>query len=99
MKKLISTNEVKDLLLPIFKKYDINNAFLFGSVAKGTNNESSDLDILVDSSLKGLRFIGFLEEIRNAVNMDVDLLDVKHIEKGSMVEKEIEKTGVLIYAK
>lgn len=55
------------------------------------------MDILVDSDLRGLRFVGFMEEIRSAVDKEVDVFDITHIDKGSEIEKEIEKTGVLLY--
>ena len=69
------------------------------SVAKGTNNINSDIDIVVDSHLKGLKFIGLLEDVKQAINMDVDLFDISYIEKASLVEEEIKRTGVLIYEK
>ena len=96
---MMNVNIVSGLLIPVFQRYGVNRAVLFGSVAKGTNGKNSDLDILVDSGLRGLRFIGLLEDVREAVKMDVDLLDVSHIEKGSPVEEEIQKTGVVIYEK
>ena len=99
MESTLSTNYVADILYPVFKRYDIEKAVLFGSVAKGTAKENNDLDILVDSNLRGLRFIGLLEELKEAANMEVDLLDVTHIEKNSLVDKEIKETGVVIYEK
>ncbi|MBQ6873653.1 MAG: nucleotidyltransferase domain-containing protein [Clostridia bacterium] len=99
METLINRNTVSDILFPVFQKHGINKAVLFGSVAKGTNNINSDIDIVVDSHLKGLKFIGLLEDVKQAINMDVDLFDISHIEKGSLVEEEIKRTGVLIYEK
>ena len=99
MDSAVNISVVTDVLYPVFRKYDIRRAILFGSVAKGTATKESDLDICVDSNLKGLRFLGFLEEVKQAVQMDVDLLDVTHIDKGSRVEDEIQKTGVVIYEK
>lgn len=99
MDSAMNISVVTDVLYPVFRKYDIRRAILFGSVAKGTATKESDLDICVDSNLKGLRFLGFLEEVKQAVQMDVDLLDVTHIDKGSRVEDEIQKTGVVIYEK
>ena len=55
------------------------------------------MDLLVDSNLRGLRFVGFMEEIRSAVDKEVDVFDITHIEKGSKIEEEIERTGVLLY--
>ena len=36
-------------------------------MAKGTAAEKSDLDLLVDSKLRGLKFVGFIEAVRQAV--------------------------------
>lgn len=99
MESRISMNNVVEMLCPVFKRYGVEKAVLFGSVAKGTARDDSDLDILVDSRLKGLRFIGLLEELRQVADRDIDLLDVSHIEKNSLVEKEIRETGVVIYEK
>ncbi|HJD30711.1 MAG TPA: nucleotidyltransferase domain-containing protein, partial [Candidatus Eisenbergiella stercorigallinarum] len=55
---------LKSVIIPIFKRYDISRAVLFGSVAKGTATKKSDLDFLVDSRLRGLKFVGFTEAIR-----------------------------------
>ena len=91
--------EVRSALLPVFERYDIARAVLFGSVAKGTATASSDLDLLVDSNLRGLRFVGLMEDIREAVDMPVDVFDVTHIDKGSAIDREIQMSGVTIYEK
>lgn len=54
-----------------------SRAVLFGSVAKGTATEKSDLDLLVDSKLQGLKFVGFMEAVRQAVGMPVCLISVR----------------------
>ena len=36
-------------------------------MAKGTAAEKSDLDLLVDSKLRGLKIVGFIEAVRQAV--------------------------------
>lgn len=97
MDAALTVNVVTELLFPVFKRYNVHKAILFGSVAKGTNQNNSDLDIVVDSNLKGLRFIGLLEDLQQAVDREIDLLDVAHIEENSPVEDEIKKTGVVIY--
>jgi len=57
----------------------------------------SDIDLLVDSPLRDLRFVGLLEDVRSTVDKDVDLLDVSHVEDNSKVQEEIKKPGVLLY--
>ena len=90
---------IQTILSPVFDSYDISRAVLFGAVAKGTARDNSDLDLMVDSKLRGLKFVGFMEAVRQAVGMPVDILNISHIEKGSRIEHEINSTGVTIYEK
>lgn len=99
MLKEQSINEIKGKLTPVFNAYGVRSAILFGSIAKGTATDKSDIDLLVDSRLKGLRFVGLMEDVCRAAQMPVDLLDVSHIEKGSPIDREIKSTGVTIYEK
>lgn len=99
MKKHTFTIEsIQNKLSPVFKNYNINSAFLFGSYAKGCATEKSDIDLLVDSNLRGLRFFALLEDVREALNnKEIDLFDVTHIDMNSVIQKEIKRTGVKIY--
>lgn len=92
-------NQLKERLIPVFVDNSIKKAILFGSYGKGSATKESDIDLLVDSGLKGLRFVGLIEDIRAAVDKDVDVFDIAHVEKGSKIDLEIEKTGVLMYEK
>lgn len=94
---MTNIDTIKAVLTPIFEKYGVKKAVLFGSFAKNTMTEQSDIDLLVDSGLKGLKFVGFTEDIQNAVSRHVDVLDVTHIEKDSGIEKEISRHGKVIF--
>ncbi len=94
---VLSVQTVARQMSPVFRSYGVRRAVLFGSVAKGTHTEKSDLDVLVDSRLTGLRFVGLLEALQQVTGMRVDLLDVSHLERGSTAEEEIERSGVVIY--
>ena len=94
---MLTVKDLVDKLNPIFKNYKVKKAILFGSFAKNTANEKSDIDILVDSGLKGISFFGLLEDVTNASGKKVDLFDITQIEKGSRIEREINNTGVQIY--
>lgn len=97
---VLSLNEIEMNLTPVFQEFGVKRAILFGSYCKGTARAGSDIDLLVDSGLKGLRFVGLIEAVRNALGgKEIDLFDVSHIEKNSMIDREIKKTGVQIYAK
>ena len=90
-------DEIKSRLAPVFKANGVRSAVLFGSYAKNAATEKSDVDLLVDSGLKGLNFVGLTECVREALDKEVDVIDVRYVKKGSLVDNEIRKTGVLIY--
>jgi predicted nucleotidyltransferase len=92
-----SISNIQSLLNPVFKEYNIKKAILFGSYAKGLAAKNSDVDLLVDSGLKGLAFYGLLEDVVTALDKNVDLLDTSQIVPDSLVDREISKSGVLIY--
>lgn len=94
---MYKAQEIKELLSPIMKKYNVKSAILFGSVAKNSATDKSDVDILVNSGLKGISFYGLLEDIVEILKTRVDLIDTSQIEPKSKIEQEIKNTGILIY--
>lgn len=98
--QVYSQSDIKQRLVPVLESYGVNRAVLFGSYGKGLATVDSDVDLLVDSGLKGLNFVGLVESIREALDdKAVDVIDVTHIMPESRVDTEIKKTGVVIYAK
>ena len=96
---LKNISDVRRTLTPVFDTYGISRAVLFGSYAKGTATPKSDLDIMVCSNLRGLKFVGFAEDLRAAAGIPMDVFDVTHIDAGSLIDREIKETGVVIYEK
>ena len=95
--QIYTTRQIKAMLQPVFMNYNIKKAILFGSYADGAAKPNSDVDILVDSRLRGLAFFGLLEDVASTLDKDVDMIDVSQITENSEVDKEIKKNGVLIY--
>lgn len=95
---VFAIDTIKNKLEPVFKNYDVASAVLFGSYAKGTATKKSDVDLMVDSKLHGLKFFALQEDIREALDeKEVDVFDVTHIDSGSRIQQEILSTGVKIY--
>ena len=92
-----SITAIKDILHPVFEAHHVKKATLFGSYAKGLAFENSDVDILVDSGLKGLAFFGLLEDVVTALDKNVDMIDVSQVIPDSHVDREIASSGVRIY--
>ena len=90
-------NIAKDYAAAVRKVVDATAIFLYGSYAKGTAHPASDVDLWVDSGLRGLYFFGLLEDVCRCVQCEVDLIDRADVIPGSAVDREIHNTGVVIY--
>jgi len=95
--KVYSIPELQNILSPIFQQNGVKRAILFGSYAKGFATPKSDIDLLVDSGLRGLAFFGLLEYVSTAIDAPIDLLDISQIEKNSRIDLEIRESWVAIY--
>ena len=99
MPEVYTLSQLKDVLTPVLGAYGVRSAVLFGSYGKGTADKDSDIDLLVDSGLRGFRFVGLMDDLQRASGKEVDLFDVSHIEKDSRIDREIHRDGVLVYEK
>ena len=97
MQSVYSIGQIKEHLTPVFHPNNVRKAILFGSYSKGAATPSSDVDILVDSGLAGLSFFGLLEDVCQALDCPVDLIDTQDVTPNSKIEREILNTGVVIY--
>ncbi len=97
MERAYSVEQIKTRLAPVFQKNGVRRATLFGSYSNGRATPASDIDILVDSGLRGMSFFGLLEDVCQSVACRVDLIDTADVIPGSRVDDEIRKTGVVIY--
>ena len=65
--KIYTIDDIKSTLFPVLSDYNVKKAILFGSYGKGEATEKSDIDRIVDSGLKGLKFVGLMEDVRIAL--------------------------------
>ncbi len=94
---LLSLNMIKDKCFPIFQEYNISYDYLFGSYAKNKAKETSDVDLLVSADVKGLKFYGFVEKIKNTLQKKVDVLDINQLKENMDLLNEILRDGIKIY--
>ncbi|MDH3600683.1 MAG: nucleotidyltransferase family protein [Candidatus Tectomicrobia bacterium] len=76
---MLTREKITDILLEkspyLASEYGVKRIGLFGSYAKGTPTESSDIDIVVDFEHPiGLRFIEFTEYLEHLFGKRVDVL-------------------------
>ena len=98
IKKLYSIDEISTLLEPVFRKHHVKRAILFGSYSLGLASKLSDVDILVESHLRGLEFFALLEDVVNTLHKDVDLIDTRQLVEKSPFKDNIDQNGIQIYA-
>lgn len=94
---ILSIQKIKDVCTDVFADYDIEYCYLFGSYAKGTANDNSDVDLMVKTDISGLKFYDLIEKLREELNKKVDLLNFEQLNNNLDLINEILKDGIKIY--
>lgn len=99
--KIYTIEDIKEMIKEVLIHTEVEKAILFGSYAKNKPTKHSDIDILIDSNgkIKGLKYFAIIDMIRQKFDKDVDVIEKTEIDKNSKIEKEIERTGIVIYEK
>lgn len=94
---ILSIKYIKEKCHAVFENYDVNYCYLFGSYAKNNANEKSDVDLLISTNTKGIKYFGLVEELRTSLHKKIDALDINQLNNNSNLINEILKDGVKIY--
>ena len=94
---VLSIAAINGAVKEVLEKYDVNFCYLFGCYAKGTPNNLSDVDLLIDTSLTGLDFFGLVEELRENLHKKVDVLKIDQLDNNQELLREIMKNNIKIY--
>lgn len=88
---------IKEALIPIAQLYGVKRIYLFGSYAKGTANQDSDVDLLIEKGkpMSLLKLSGMRQAVQEALNLSVDIVTTAGIEEA--FHKEIQGTEILLY--
>lgn len=57
---VLTVQTIKNICTEVFDNYNVDYCYLFGSYAKGKANDSSDIDLLLSTSDKGIRFYNLI---------------------------------------
>ncbi|QWU13187.1 Nucleotidyltransferase domain-containing protein [Paenibacillus sophorae] len=101
MATLYQIDEIKSRLNPVFAAVPVYRAVLFGSYARGTATDASDVDIVIDSKgkLLNLHFYGLLEDITEQLDKSVDLFEWAELRRNPAMCAAVEQEGVVLYEK
>jgi len=93
----LTLEQIKEICGRIFAEYGVEYCYLFGSYAKKTATEKSDVDLLVSVPINGLKFFELAEVLKEKLKKKVDLLDVNQLNNNPDLVFEILKDGIKIY--
>ena len=99
-KGVLTIEQIKQIVTDLFEtkyKGKIDFCYLFGSYAKGTAKDKSDVDLYLFSSLTGLDFVGCIEDLRQTLHKKVDLIRSSELKNNIDLMNEILKGGIKIY--
>lgn len=90
-----SLDKKKQLILWLTQHTEIETAILFGSYAKGTENDQSDMDIAVQLSsgktITAKEKLNYLTELAKLLGIDIDIIDLNKV--GQPLLSQIIKYG------
>lgn len=94
---VLNIQQIKDICSNVFKEFEVEYCYLFGSYAKGKAGEKSDVDLLVSTTASGMHFYDLTEALREKINKRVDLLNYQQLKDNPDLINEILKDGIKIY--
>lgn len=97
--KVYTIEEIRKMLEEILIDKPVYQVILFGSYAKEAATKKSDVDLIIDtrSELKGLALLKLICEIKEKLQKEIDGFEKYEILEDSAIDKEIKKTGVIVY--
>lgn len=99
--KIYSIEEIKEILREILEDEPVYKVILFGSYAKKQATRHSDIDLVIDTKakLKGFALLKLICQIQEKLQKEIDGFEKYEIITNSKIDKEIKKTGVVVYEK
>ena len=70
---------------------------VFGSMARGDNNDGSDVDVCVEMPAKAFKVIALKQYLQDLLGMSVDVIR-RHSNLNLFLSQEIERDGVVIFS-
>ena len=94
---VLTLEQIKAICGQGFEGKKITYCYLFGSYAKGKARECSDVDLLVSTPISGMQFYDLVEELREKLCKQVDVLNQEQLRDNLPLVEEILRDGVKIY--
>lgn len=93
---MLTINQIKTTVADLGAKYGAERVFLFGSYARGSANEDSDIDLRIDrGQIRGWALGGLLSDLEDSLNKKIDLLTTGSLDESFL--NAIRGEEVLLY--
>lgn len=99
--QIYTIEEISAILKEILEDQPVYQVILFGSYAKKEATNKSDIDLVIDtnSELKGFALLKLICLIQEKLQKEIDGFEKYEIIDNSEIDREIKKTGVIVYEK
>jgi len=94
---ILSIHKIEETVKSVLSNYNIEYCYLFGSYAKGSATETSDIDLLMSTKTTGMKFYGLVEELRIELKKRVEVITLPSLEENPSLLNEILKDGIKVY--
>ena len=94
---ILSIEKIKEISQSVLSNYNVDYCYLFGSYAKGTASETSDVDLLIATTVSGMRFYGLVEALRTQLKKRVEVITASSLKENPVLINDILKEGIKIY--
>ena len=94
----LTIEDISLIVKPLADKYKIHEVYLFGSYARNEATGESDLDFLVygGDNFRLTLIFAFAEELRRALDKNVDVFEINEVNKESDFYKNIMREKMLV---
>jgi len=95
-KPLYTLEELKQLIVPVVSRYDVDRVYVFGSYARGDADERSDIDLRIDADrLRTFDLCGLMVRLEEALKTEVDVIPTDSMRKEFLAS--IKQEEVMVY--
>lgn len=104
---IYSLDEIRERIMPVVEKYHLPAVYVFGSYARGTAREDSDIDLLVDTAgtnLRSMFSLGALyNDLERVLDKEIDMVTVDTLDQDTQMLSQrifranVKKERVVLY--
>lgn len=97
---ILSLEEIRLLVEPVFTRYKMKAAYVFGSYARGDATEKSDVDILIDygeNVLSLFELSAMRMKLCDILKKDVDLITTYSANRSGVFSKKVNQEKIKIF--